>query len=205
MMKERPILFSGSMVRAILAGQKTQTRRVMKPQPDYLCANSMAATEFTSTRTARDGECVEGPQMFGVFNDEQAWACPYGRPGDRLWVRETFCNIAMPADAPVWLYRADGIERPKYVKAWKPSIFCTRAASRIMLEVKAVRAERLHQISEADAVAEGCVASDLPDRHCSAVETYRALWDSINGAGAWQSDQFVWVIEFAMVKGGTEA
>lgn len=181
-MKERPILFSAPMVRAILAGCKSQTRRIVKPQP------------FAHERPViEDGEVLVG--------DGKTWRLPYGKPGDRLWVRETFCakSFFTPTE---YRYRADGVEPfvmgppvGDIPMAWKPSIFMPRAASRITLEVTGVRVERVNDISEADAVAEGIPAfptspSKIPRMH------YATLWNSINGAGSWDLNPWVWRIEF---------
>lgn len=196
-MKERPILFSGPMVRAILAGTKTQTRRVVKPQPVNLA----------------------GPNFDGLWSDTidpvvRYFACPYGQPGDRLWVKETF--TLTQHNKPV--YRADardadGDRWPSIVPGdpnkevrWKPSIFCRREYSRITLEVVSVRVERLNEISEADARAEG-VAIDRGHcygvaghedewAHATARGCFNSIWNSINGAQAFEENPWVWVVEF---------
>jgi len=145
-MKERPILFSAAMVNAILSGRKTQTRRVVKPM------SRKAGGEYT-----------------GWVLPEYRTDCPYGQPGDRLWVRETFGSmirnvggtphekLAYRADDPnaVMCYSSEGMEVP--IK-WKPSIHMPRWASRITLEIVSVRVERLNEISEQDAIAEGIKA-----------------------------------------------
>lgn len=190
-MKERPILFSGPMVRAILEGRKTQTRRVGKIQ----CAEwtglgvefSKHATkglEAVATHLAYPGR---GTARHGIC------ACPYGVPGKRLWVKETFATTQGEA-----IYREDPIFDSMDVFDWKwtPSIFMPRWASRITLEVEAVRVERLHQISEADASAEGVQHSC--DR--SDVDAYRALWNEINGPKAWDANPWVWVIQFRRLR-----
>lgn len=210
--KERPILFSGAMVRAIREDRKTQTRRVIKPQPD---------------RKLKAGEGDPGFWFVESYHSP-AWKCPYGKPGDRLWVRETFSRDAtsMYPCPPVW-YRAsesiesDGIhtcpkdkqlpwadclacweERHGKFK-WRPSIFMPRWASRITLEVTGVRVERLQEISEADAKAEGIEELShgfrdylQRDVQMDAVSSYESLWESINGAGSWDANPWVWVIEF---------
>lgn len=184
-MKERPILFNGAMVRALLAGTKTQTRRVVKPQPRR----------------------VDGGVPFG---DAPAWAhaepgsammrCPYGKPGDWLWVRESWKHIeggnvydaaggVMDSFEPETLYRAS---RPNYPGQWKPSIHMPRWASRITLEITSVRVERLQDISEADAIAEGVYT----DPASPAYDAYAQLWDEINGPGSWAANPWVWVLEF---------
>jgi len=175
-MKERPIIFSDEMVRAILAGEKTQTRRVMKPQP----VNLVDAIQWEK--------------------------CPQGIPGDRLWVRETwaapgYLDHRKPSDIEDWnpiLYRADGFIARQFEVGWswhafmfgrwRPSVFMPRWASRINLEIVNVRVERLQDISEEDAKAEGC----------KGIKEFRATWGRINakrGYG-WESNPYVWVIEF---------
>lgn len=191
-MKERPILFSTPMVQAILEGRKTQTRRVVKQKHLPFVENLL------------------GGFLNGKWNQRPL---PYGKKGDHLWVRETFTKI----EPNILLYRADemfdGMEAGDFGWSWKPSIFMPRAASRITLEVTNVRVERLQDISEADAVAEGIEKlgnillwtyknySDAPkNRQLSAVESYQTLWESINGAGSWNLNPWVWVVEFRRIK-----
>jgi hypothetical protein len=230
-MKERGILFSGAMVRALLDGTKTQTRRPYKARkhPDFGC--EMAAFELAGT-----------PQH---VVDRM---CLYGKPGDRLWVRETWGVVSnawdddgnlvdwvpdrpataiadMPfgqgyysghaiyaADGPYeWAGDDDGGGEPR--SAWHPSIHMPRAASRILLEITSVRVERLQDIGEADCWAEGIEACesllddvaiiDLAKRmgRCmeDAAPSYAALWESINGASSWDTNPWVWVVEFKRV------
>lgn len=142
-------------------------------------------------------------------------ACPYGQPGDRLWVRETFSAHGAFGDAGRIKYRADFDDgKEPHGLHWKPSIFCTRKASRITLEVASVRVERLKCISEENAKAEGALFHDgRPIGHHgwrhdvnhsyvyeSARESYMHLWQSINGAGSWAANPWVWVIEFRRVQ-----
>jgi hypothetical protein len=144
----------------------------------------------------------ELPHDTAMIADDFAMPCPYGSPGDRLWVREAFRDARSHAAGRV-LYRADG----DVACGWKPSIHMPRSASRITLEVTGVRVERLQAISEADALAEGvsfvadgCArfgVDGLPGSWCDcAVTAYAALWESINGAGSWDANPWVWVIEF---------
>lgn len=196
-MKERPILMSAPMVRAILDGSKTQTRRIVKPQPEEKRAGVI---------WWKDDELLA----------DSTYRSPYGAPGDRLWVKETFTISS--CGTPV--YRADARDQrgdrwhsiepgdPKKEVRWKPSIFCTRAASRITLEITGVRVERLQDISATDAIAEGITTPRCPCESCSAtagicpadagaaVMAYRTLWESINGPGSWDANPWVWVIEF---------
>lgn len=198
-MKERPILFSGPMVRAILVGRKTQTRRVVKPQP-------------TGTVRWRCGLNAIDGRLGGAWEDAaRVFGCPYGAPGDRLWVRETFCyewderNNRWP-DPPTYLYRADNHDvyniNDSDKSPWTPSIHMPRAASRLTLEVLNVRVERLQDISERDCVAEGIESDDYPpapdsDYMFDYRAAYSQLWNSINAKRApWASNPWVWVIEF---------
>ncbi len=172
-MKERPILFSGPMVRAILAGRKRQTRRVLKCQPVEERSRLNVGTYCPTV--IRRGEEEPGVETFGAWSDDGEFAvpCPFGQPGDRLWVREMWsayrCHITDSAresfpsicyhadsttakiiDKRVWKYEAEG-DKAK----WRPSIHMPRWASRLTLEITDVRAERLQAISDADGVAEG--------------------------------------------------
>lgn len=196
-MKDRPILFSGQMVRAILEGRKTQTRRIVKPQPRVL-NNGMWYVPFKN----------EINWIFNYILGDKVMAYakfPYGKVGDRLWVRETFHEyshgILYRADMPM-RWDAENTEHGEAVtlKAedykWKPSIFMPRWASRITLEITGVRVERLNDISEEDAIAEGITHRTM---NCPKVE-FRHLWESINGEGSWDENPWVWVIEFKRVK-----
>jgi hypothetical protein len=207
-MKERPILFSGPMVRAILGGYKTQTRRIVKPQPPCGCRYVI-----NGAGNAALCQSIDRPEIWvqpTARSVDHRLPCPYGQPGDRLWVRETFAY-----NGERFIYRADQTDDtmpPLAIQAggkWKPSIFCTRAASRITLEVTAVRVERLQSITEADASAEGTPAvktkgelqSDktIKPLTISALTLYRGLWSHINGPGSWDANPWVWVIEFRRI------
>lgn len=178
MTTERPILFSAPMIRALLAGTKTQTRRVVKDTGLY----------------AIDA-AVHGPETAARELLALASRCPYGQPGHKLWVRETHMDLGA-----CYLYRADpGAETERALVApgqrWKPAIHMPRAASRITLEVTGVRVERVASISESDAIAEGI---DVTDGEQPSV-TFARLWDSINGQRApWQSNPWVWVVAFRL-------
>lgn len=199
-MKERPILFNGRMVRALLAGTKTQTRRLVKPQPSILAGDLLCWKDDALT------------------DDQMAERSPYGKPGDRLWVRETFAKIAGQTQA--WIetdYRATYTHGDRLgdslgiKKRWTPAIHMPRAASRITLEVTGVRVERLQAISEADAIAEGCTQNHngyfLGGPHevsglkqmATARQAYCDLWEHINGPGSWSANPWVWVVEFKRV------
>jgi len=194
-MTERPILFSGSMVRAILNGRKTQTRRLYKSR----CC---------------DAETAAGPLG--------ALPSPYGSPGDRLWVRETWGRSAhdrMLYRASDDLVQAVASDEGGWVSnpTWRPSIHMPRWASRITLEIISVRVQRLQDISEHDAREEGVEELDSGDVRAADIwrmaksmgdttegsrTWFACLWDSINGKRApWASNPWVWAIEFTMVEG----
>ena len=179
-MKERPMLFSAPMVRAILDGRKTVTRRIVK---------------------ARDLEWMDVHQ--GLREPENAERCPYGQPGgDRLYVRETWAAPHAYDHLPPRLIPKDA--RIHYAATedrggllWRPSIHMPRWASRITLEVTGVRVERLHACNEVDAIAEGA-----PWAACGAPQGgshkagFAQLWEQINGDGSWEANPWLWVIEF---------
>lgn len=186
-MKERPVIFNSEMVRAILSGRKTQTRRIAKAD-----------------------------------NSNHLLGCPFGQVGDRLWVREayqgplfnfdqmeTYLEDTSKFERPEFCeYRADGGRTPEYYDAddnlrhgWKPSIHMPRWASRITLEITAVRVERLNDISEEDARAEGVAPSQhiiTPPEALYRVG-FLKLWQSIYGEESWRANPWVWVIEFRQV------
>jgi hypothetical protein len=228
---ERPILFSGEMVRANLRAvdPKTQTRRVMKKQPIYSTTNppltGMAKVgEFYTCpdRFPFDGprrdvivECTSLGNFHCMGQDQFAEKyCPYGKPGDHLWVRETWRCVDGPAynageSDKVALYRADDETGIIAVGSWKPSIHMPRWASRLTVEILKVRVERVQEISEADAKAEGCVFFKVKGTPKEKAlysegyrESYRLLWDSINakrdgGIYAWAKNPWVWVARFS--------
>lgn len=227
-MKDRPILFSAPMVRALLDGRKSQTRRFVKLPRKH------------SWGTGYDGQIIfDDGSAFGGELSVDELSCPYGQPGSRLWVKETHAFIWEGEHAPeskrdcLIEYRAetngkcfagdwpeeerDNEDRPK----WKPSIFMPRWASRILLEITAIRVERLQDISEADAIAEGATFTDFGknrfgqqhngwrcdrvpvnagDALGSARFAYGNLWESINGACSWDANPWVWVIEFKRIE-----
>ena len=208
--KERPILFSGPMVRAILDGRKTQTRRVVKNHPG--CGFEIGT--YHKALTDRHGEqypaCTES---FGIFAEDGSWSieCPYGQPGERLWVREAWApaTAALPLAGGA-IYRADyhtGLEKRDGDQKWKPSIHMKRVDSRINLEITAVRVERLHQITESDAASEGiecCRELFEKAKHGHPLTPHSTafawLWFQINGRDSWMENPFVWVVEFKRVK-----
>jgi hypothetical protein len=200
MSKERPILFSGPMVRALLDGSKTQTRRILKravgPSLSVDCDESGVA-ELSWLHG--DGPGHE------VHERIQQVQCPYGVPGDRLWVRESFwgCDAPGYGDQPCVVYDDEwhGKEyRPAEIRPWArkfgriPSIHMPRDCSRITLEITGVRVERLQDISESDAQAEGVGLSD--DQTYPYTFAFATLWEQLNGKGSWLADPWVWVVDF---------
>ena len=191
--KERPILFSAPMIRAILAGAKTQTRRAVKPQPQ--------GDDLHICTSAYDWQTCEDGFLHGLVAGDQGYVplsfrCPNGVPGQKLWVRETFNGNAEVGYA----YRAT--EPEMNGAPWRPSIFMPRAASRILLKVTDVRVERLQEITEDDAKAEGCAPAVHADGSvdCGTRKTtFRTLWESINGAGSWDANPWVWVVSFRQI------
>lgn len=208
-MKDRPILMNAPMVSATLEGRKRQTRRVCKP------AEAAALTRVIPASKS-DDEGQRPPYITpGWFGDEDGYVLffsPYGVPGDRLWVREAFCD-ATKAMAGRVLYRATG----DIACGWKPSIHMPRWASRILLEITNIRIERLQDISEADALAEGVFKKTGTTPIGDTVETvtggeliyavptqarfeFSRLWESINGPGSWDVNPWVWVVEFKVIQ-----
>ncbi|HFQ8924963.1 TPA: morphogenetic protein [Citrobacter freundii] len=204
-MKERGMIFNGEMVRALLDGRKTQTRRPVKfPLIDKNMGCELAGNELA-------GELAAG----------NYWNSPFGKPGDRIWVRETWAEAG--AGAPdLKLYRANYPEHvPTHYEnvppvdeiRWTPSIHMPRAACRILLEVTGVRVERLNGISETDAESEGidmealydsqdcydCIADHNMTGRPTVTGAFKYLWESIYGEGSWHANPWVWVIEFKVV------
>ncbi len=251
-MTERPILFSAPMVRAILAGGKTQTRRTISMIEPVARAYSFDRMEGKRALFSLTGKppMIPHPTDLGK-NIRALWPptvgrnCPYGVPGDRLWVRETF-GIADENGRlldPCLNYRADGAQRPledrldlgwgiagnqysgtsdelmSIKDGWRSPIFMPRWASRILLEVTGVRVQRLNEISQEDAIAEGIKVCDRTSLgkppcfvwpghgmdkaglcHTSAATAYAMGWDSINGKKhPWEENCWVWVVSFRRV------
>lgn len=222
-MKEIPILFSTPMVQAILEGRKSQTRRQIKPQA---MVDEKGRLIWKNAPAGKTKEIEKGlPISYGLKD-----YCPYGRPGDLLWARETFrkyCKvdefgytrydqevIEFAADNPPMINECDGDGCTMFKKdgtekfiSWRPSIFLPKEAARIWLQVTDVRVERLQDISEEDAKAEGVEKIDdsiFCWRHyggkyagCStARNSFQSIWKSINGDESWNINPWVWVISF---------
>jgi hypothetical protein len=240
-MKEHPILFTGEMVRAILEGRKTQTRRPIKTQPPASWQPTVGTVH--PTKVDRKGVEFPGEAMFGASDETFGCRAPFA-VGDRLWVRETFASFkgssdpCSPRDALYAVmpdgaqkYRNDGFYSPglatyspnafKEIK-WRPSIHMPRWASRLTLEVTAIRPERVQAISEADAIAEGVRHfPDLPrdPKHgpsggwsmyepktdaeglASAAFAFGNAWNHIYGKGplAWAHNPWTWAVTFKVV------
>ena len=187
-MRERPIIMGADSVRAILDGRKTQTRRVIKPQPKFIGApNVPFKTDDANPK--------------GIIN------CPYGKVGDRLWVRETvfFETFHQQSDEElkrygfnpnigVWVYRADNHDYPTITANWTSPMFMPREASRITLQITDIRVERVQDITEEDAIAEGVESFNT-------VASYSYLWDSLNAKRGypWENNPWVWVISFKQI------
>ena len=222
-MKERGMIFNGEMVRAILDGRKTQTRRIMAPQPaddiERCIFPNPEAIGWKSSMRHKHGSTT-------------AHFCHYGKPGDRIWVRETFqgplfdydlmdsyCKDPTPFEKPEFcVYKADGVPAPEFYDAddelhccWRPSIHMPRWASRILLEITDVRVERLNAISQEDAQAEGMELTgwrptysdpDSGGEVMTPYDNFAELWSSIYGDESWKANPWVWVISFKRVEGG---
>ena len=204
-MKARPILFNTDMVKAILAGQKTQTRRPLDVQPQ--------SDEYRLTRVVSSSEKNhEGKMRWVVTNedstrvirsDDRLFICPYGQPGDLLYVRETFRVFDSSAECACYdhcvcsrhngkpMYFADGFCTKDDYK-WNPSIHMPRWASRLTLEITDVRVERLQDIDRGDCMAEGCPFPNMAVN--DPIGWFSGLWDSIYGN--WHANRWVWVVEF---------
>lgn len=223
-MKERPILFSAPMVRAILAGSKSQTRRIVKPQPLPYGPRNVPYPDFAFHRCAGVATISNKP------GGPDGWAqefCPYGQTGDRLWVKETYCfghgydglrpREVVKSPHAIIRYAADHalrtvdgrqVNSPDAILSGqtRPSIHMPRWCSRITLEITDVRVQRLQEISEEDAKAEGVKASDAAivmrdskwhhELSNTARGAYAVLWESLNGAGSWDANPWVWCIGF---------
>ena len=197
-MTERGMIFNGEMVRAILDGRKTQTRRPVKfPVHDKNLGCELAGNELA-------GELSAGNYLNSAF----------GKPGDRIWVREAFRVHSRATDVATLVYKASErnswteqtrrvpvavCNKPATPEKWTPSLHMPRWASRILLEITDVRVERLRSMSQDDARAEGVIAASGP---MEAGLAFRELWDSIYGEESWKANPWVWVIEFKRVEGG---
>lgn len=210
-MAERPILFSGPMVRAILAGTKTQTRRMVKEKPP-------ASGQCLGDIEEHPDHEAEWFYWFDGGSKGPSFTCPYGNPGDRLGVREAWAvscaydsyppRDLTPHTGAVWYASGGGFEFENGERGIsRPSIFMPRWASRITLEVTEVRVQRLHDITEEDAKAEGaeggCENCGETTCHIECVghkpnfrDGYAHIWMKINGEASWHANPWVWAITF---------
>ncbi|WP_199331520.1 hypothetical protein [Aulosira sp. FACHB-615] len=204
-----PILSSTPMVLAILEERKTQTRRIVKPQPHFPTVAADGQAGIYGIKLKPDGTCFYRTNGDG---DSIKLKSPYGYKGDRLWVRETW-RPALSDTHECFAYKADnmyqcGKQVPEGCNmAWKPSIHMPKKACRLWLEVANVRVERLQDISEEDAIAEGVLFEDglywdylnNEYQYKSAIASYESLWMSIHGAESFLKNVWVWVVEFRRV------
>jgi hypothetical protein len=190
-MKSRPIMFSTPMVEALLRGTKTQTRRIIKTQP--------VESEFGKVLYKNRELTLNSLKNY----------CPYGEPGDELWVKETYQII----EGNRYIYKADPLI---WSGKWKPSLFMPKTASRITLKITQVRVEKLFDISMLDADREGVfnIERDDPDSCChnytdylnkyccydSPIDSFHSLWQSINGTKSWKTNPWLWVLNFEIIK-----
>ena len=204
--RERPIPFNGAMVRAILSGAKTQTRRAIKLPHHNPLGQWEACTSGGHGARDRKGNLVPEEVCIWHTRTGDTLVCPFGQPGDRLWVRETWrgvVNIAPPGSYEYAVARyvpeREHCRRVEYAatqtpdsEPWRPSIHMPRWACRLVLEIADVRVERLQAISEADAKAEGTspVAAKAPTHR----DAFRYLWGDTGGD--WESNPWVWVVGF---------
>jgi len=232
-MRERPILFSAPMIRAILDGRKTVTRRIVKPQPPTVEAvharSGSGYSWITPDRERIHHHRPAGPvwAVRELMGCEPQLLCPYGQPGDRLWVKERWrpsvahshgagecdcgdVNVEYRADGEVRFFRDDSIPfewtMPKAAARGDVTpLFMPRWASRITLEVTGVRVERLQDISEDQAKAEGVEPINEPNElrwphYAPHGVAFAALWEQINGAGSWDANPWVWAVEFKRIE-----
>lgn len=192
-MTERPIIFNGDMVRAILRGEKTQTRRPVKPQPVF---DDMYSREGTYDDVIH-------------FKDDCPVMCPFGQPLDRLWVRETFALGGPPYFGVA--YRADEGDNPEDVggerQKWTPSIHMPRYLSRITLEITDINVERVQDITEDEAIKEGVVDPIMGTYGLNPITIFRDLWDALYARQPgllWKKNPWVWVIAFRRVEQSKE-
>lgn len=194
-MKAHPIIFSAPMVRALLEGRKTQTRRIIKPQP-------------SGQLFPREGKTFWMP---GGFSDSsEPVDCRYGGPGDLLWVRETWREDS-PDDPEAAVYAATPPQKLPSGFRWKPSIHMPRWASRLTLRITDVRVQRLQDISESDAIAEGLITTgaeySFGDGFAKWVEpksAYAHLWNVINGRDSWALNSWIWALSFEVIKANVD-
>jgi hypothetical protein len=219
-MKESPILFSNGMVKAIIAGRKTMTRRITKDNCDELIGYQYVLNNPTYPEYWKGKKSEPYTGWIAKFSNLQIAmprTCPYGQAGDILWVREAFnieqIPVAPEGDHDELLYYYKATEKVYTDMKWKPSIHMPKQASRIWLQVTDIKVERLHDMTQEDAIAEGVEkkqgsGSDtiFDFKHygygsydVDAKVSYRTLWDCINGNDSWFQNPWVWVISFKVL------
>jgi hypothetical protein len=233
-MKVTPIIMSAPMVRALLEGRKSQTRRIINPQPSFIESSGRWKWPIPkrAQREGCDTHCYTASREWHEYMPDGC--CPFGKPGGLLWVRET-CAFQWPehcdngliySDDPEYgrpirreecdvIYRATDEGKTEWMgedgepcpPMWVPSIFMPRFASRLTLELSGVRVERLQDISEEDALAEGIYRLDHTEEMAEASQRlkwpqrfYAQLWESLHGPGSWDANPWVWVLSFHIHK-----
>lgn len=224
MIKERPIIFSGPMVRAILSGRKSQTRRIIKPQPSENCTGfspAISGEHWIEQLPVKVPAGMLHPRHGAVDTtiSGNSLRCPYAPVGARIWVREAYL-VRGAGKIPVYKADLSAVDAAGFgamYGGWKRSMYMPRWASRIMLEIIKIRVERVQELRETDAVAEG-IEPDGPvnrddltscwrnyDPHETAAywnsprDSFHSLWSAINGADSWNANPWVWVLEFRRV------
>ena len=198
------MIFNGEMVRALLDGRKTQTRRIIK---DCTVGRDQISKFIQIEKKFIGCYPEDVPELIRE-------CCPYGIPGDRIWVREAFRVHSRATDVATLVYKASErnswteqthrvpvavCNKPATPEKWTPSLHMPRWASRILLEITGVRVERLKSISDRDALREGCSAADMKSGDCVA-DVFARLWASIYGDESWNSNPWVWVIKFKRIE-----
>jgi hypothetical protein len=190
----RPILLQGWGVRATLKGDKTQTRRVIKPQPEY--HEGTIGAEYFGWRHPKNGK---------TYINMDPPLCLYGQPCDLLWVRETWCSPGLDSEhKPIICYRASG-DPVTNGTPWRPSIHMSRCLSRLTLRITAIRVQRVQEITDGDVAAEGVDWSSTRignDHGSPARDAYAYLWDGLNAKRgySWESNPWVWAISYEVVR-----
>ncbi|EPM0570771.1 hypothetical protein WJB81_000864 [Klebsiella aerogenes] len=223
-MTERGMIFNGEMVRAILDGRKTQTRRIMKNQPEHSGLGLRRVID--SKNGSDDGKYFWSlSDACGLKIRSKSFTCPFGSVGDRIWVREAFRVHSRATDVATLVYKASErnswteqthrvpvsvCNKPATPEKWTPSLHMPRWASRLLLEITDVRVERLREISQADAEAEGVgklkkgfwknYQPGWTEFQLTARGSFATLWKSIYGDESWYADPWVWVIEFKRIE-----
>jgi hypothetical protein len=205
------------MVQAIMEGRKTQTRRIVKPQPPDGCEDNDPCIDWCEFDHKKGFQkCYVSWETSLHPDGFHTVVCPYGKVGDVLWVRETWAPLFVEHGATAYkasVLNLNGINIKEHIVEgrWRPSIHIPKSRSRIFLEITSIKVERLNDITEKAAIAEGVENHELLFRYkdyreadtfwfTKAVNSFRSLWESINGAESWDSNPWVWVIEFKQIK-----